>query len=94
MVGLETALKWHEGFYPVGTLFPFHLVFAGAMAMGLWGLDDATRSARIAADSLRPMLNLDRAQQTQLEYRLRYLPPRAILWASLPSGLLGGTFYV
>ncbi len=94
MVGLETALKWHDGLYPVGSLFPFHVVFAGAMAVGLWGLDEATRSAREATHALRPMLKLNTAEQIGLEYRLRHIPPKATFWVSVLAGLLGGAFYI
>lgn len=94
LMSLETLLKWHDGLYPVGTLFLFHLVFAGSIPLGLWGLDYATRSSREAALELRPMLSLSQLQQSQTEYRLRYFPPRASLWATLAFSLLGGSFFI
>lgn len=94
MMALETALKWRDGLYPVGTLSPFHLVFAGSIALGLWGLDYATRQTREAVHALRPMLTLNPAQQAQIEYRLRYLPARATLWTGLAFGLGSGSLFI
>lgn len=93
MMGLETAVKWRDGSYPVGTVFPFHLVLAVTAVQALWGLDDATRSSREALKVLRPLLTLDPAALAQIHYRMRYLPPRGVLWAGLLGGLLGGAFY-
>jgi hypothetical protein len=88
LIGLGVGLKWADGVYPLGLPLLFHLVFYGSFALGLWGLDDATRSPREAVRVIGPALKLDADAGAQLLYRFRYIPPRVAFWGCLPLGVL------
>lgn len=83
LAATETAFKWADGTYPVGTLFPYHVVAFGTAAYGLAWLHDLDRSADRALNALRPALQLDDAAVGHLRERLVHLPAGPTLIATL-----------
>jgi hypothetical protein len=73
LAGSETLVKWFVGSYPVGTVFPFHLVAFGTAAYGLALLHYLDRSAVSALEASRPLLRHDDAFQ-DLRWRLVTMP--------------------
>jgi hypothetical protein len=87
----ETLAKWSDGSYPVGTVFPFHLVAFGTAAYGLGMLHFLKRSAARALASSRPLLPLDDDAYHDLRRRLTTMPAAPVAIATL-LGMAFGTF--
>ncbi len=88
---IETLSKWSVGSYPVGTVFPFHLVAFGTAAYGLALLHFLDRSAVRALESSRPLLSLDAAAYDDLRWRLVTMPAVPVALATL-FGMAFGAF--
>ncbi len=83
LTALELGLKWSEGMYPVGTVFPFHIVLtlnAVYVVALMHYLDDM---AERALRTFRPAINVSDAEYERLRYQLTNLPARPTLVASL-----------
>jgi hypothetical protein len=79
----ETLAKWSDGSYPVGTVFPFHLVACGTAAYGLALLHFLKRSAASALESSRPLLSLDDDAYHDLRWRLTTMPAAPVALATV-----------
>ncbi len=86
---IQAAALWREGAYPVGSLSPFHLFFAGAMPFFLLMFHVLDDAADEALATLRPILKVAE-EYDELRYRLTTLPARSTLLAGL--AILGITF--
>ena len=89
----ETVIKWRDGAYPAGSVYPFHLVFTG---LGLYALALMGYLDRIAAgdfDSFRLLLTLPTADRIRLRRRLITLPAGGTVRAGL-SGLAVGVILI
>ena len=88
LAGSETLAKWAVGSYPVGTVFPFHLVAFGTAAYGLALLHFLDRSAVRALDASRPLLRRDDAYR-ELSWRLTNMPAVPVALATLAGFAFG-----
>lgn len=79
---IETAIKWHDGAYPIGTLNLFHAVYTGTIVYILATVHYANKVAANALNTLRPVLTATPKQYAGLEYQLTTLRAgRAIFWS-------------
>lgn len=74
LVGTVTVLKWVDGAYPMGTVFPFHLVLFGTGVAGLGLMHHLDTAAGRALDALRPALALDDGEVAALRRGLTTMP--------------------
>lgn len=74
LAAAETLLKWIVGAYPVGTIFPFHLVAVGTAVYGLGFLHLLDVRADRALHALRPSLDLSEAEVADVRRRLTTMP--------------------
>ena len=79
----QTLVQWREGSYPIGTLHPFHIWFAGQIAYLLALMHYLDKSADTALTTFRPVLKVSEAEYAELRYRLTTLPARPTLLANL-----------
>jgi len=79
----ETLAKWADGSYPVGILFPYHLVAFGTAAYGLALLHYLDRSAASALESSRSLLSLDDDAYHDLRWRLTTMPAAPVALATM-----------
>jgi hypothetical protein len=97
LVLIRTIAAWSDGSYPVGTIFPLHVVTASAgvyLLLVLHYLDD--RAGAALAD-FRPVLNVDDAGYERLRYQITTMAARpAFVWslAGLVVGVAGALFLV
>jgi hypothetical protein len=82
VVGTITVLKWADGAYPTGTIFPFHLVLFGTGVAGLAVMHHLDAAAGRALDAMRPALTLDDEQVASLRRRLTTMPAAAAALAA------------
>ncbi|HEX8218772.1 MAG TPA: hypothetical protein VF914_06110 [Chloroflexia bacterium] len=85
-----TAVKWLDGTYAAGTLFPFHAVLAGLIVYAAAASHYLSYVAGKALRTFRPLLKGDDALYQDLLYRLTRLPQREALLAGL-TGLTYAT---
>jgi hypothetical protein len=82
LLALELGIKWADGTYAQGTVFPFHVVLtlnAVYVVALIHYLDDmAARALR----QFRPALDVSDAEFAQLRYELTTLPARPTLLAT------------
>ncbi|HMN27415.1 MAG TPA: hypothetical protein PKE45_04600, partial [Caldilineaceae bacterium] len=74
----ETMLKWWDGAYPPGTIFPFHVWFS---AVGPYILFTSRHLDAVASEALhdcRPALTVTEAEYAQLHYELTTTPRRPV----------------
>jgi hypothetical protein len=76
---------WIERAYPVGTLFPVHLVIPGMIALLLALLYVLGNRADAALTALRPALQASEEEYSKLRYQLTTLPAHPTLLASLAT---------
>jgi hypothetical protein len=89
LFAIETAVNWYTGVYPVGTIFPYHLIFTGIVVYTtamIHYLDSVTRHS---LKSFRPALIGDDADFARLEHKLTTMPARSTLLATIGGLLLG-----
>jgi hypothetical protein len=70
---LVTVIKWADGSYPVGTVFPYHGVGSAVAVLAvalMHGLDD---TAEAALRAFRPLVSPDQVDVARLGYRLTNL---------------------
>jgi hypothetical protein len=84
----ETLLKWRDGTYPPGTIFPFHVFYAAIGPYILLALHALKIVARDALHTCRPALTVSEAEYAHLQQELTTAPPRPTLVASLLGLLL------
>jgi hypothetical protein len=72
----EFVIKWIEGTYPVGTINPFHAMFAGVGVYAFGAMHYLDDYAERAIASFRPALTMSEREYAQLRYRLTTLPAR------------------
>lgn len=89
LAALETSVKWVTGAYPVGALFPFHLVAVGTAVYGLGFLHLLDAQADRALDALRPSLDLSDAEVEDVRWRLTTMPELGALLALLAGAGYG-----
>ncbi len=85
LVSIETLIKWRDHAYPVGSLFPFHLVFT---ALGIYAVALMHYLDNVAAKAMqtyRAVFKGDDAEFHTLLYQLTHLP----FWHALLSSLAG-----
>lgn len=74
-----TALKWLDGTYPVGTIFPFHVVVQGSGVYIIALMHFLDASASRALDTMRPVLDLADEDLACVRFRLTELPARGVI---------------
>lgn len=85
----ETTIKWADGAYEVGTIFPIHVVHTG---LPLYVLATAHYLDRLAGDKMRAFRSVfvgDEVTFERLSYELTTTPARGALLAGL-AGAAGG----
>lgn len=85
----ETFAKWATGAYPVGTVFPFHLVAMGTAVYGLGFVHVLDVAAGRALDTLRPSLDLSDAEVSDVRHRLTTMPERGVALAMSAGAAYG-----
>ena len=88
LAGTETLAKWADGSYPVGTVFPYHVVAFGTAAYGLALLHYLDRSAVSALEVSRPLLRHDDAFH-DLRWRLVTMPAAPVTLVTVVGMALG-----
>jgi len=86
--GLLTAAQWFGGAYPVGQVKPTHAAVAAAIGAYLWLARRFNVAAGAAVRGLGPMLTVDAARASDLEYRLTTLPAAPTLILGLAVSAL------
>jgi hypothetical protein len=86
---VETTVSWYTGVYPVGTIFPYHLIFTGIVVYTTAMIHYLDSVARHSLKSFRPALIGDDADFARLEYRLTTMPARSTLLATIGGLILG-----
>jgi hypothetical protein len=87
LLALELGIKWTDGTYPMGTVFPFHIVLtlnAVYVIALMHYLDDM---AERALRQFRPALEVSDTEYARLRYELTTLPARPTLVASAIGAL-------
>ncbi|MDQ5823051.1 MAG: hypothetical protein M3441_02435 [Chloroflexota bacterium] len=85
----ESIIKWIDGAYPVGTVFPIHAVHTG---LPLYVLATAHYLDNLAADKMQAFRSVfvgDETTYERLRYELTTIPARGALLATL-IGAAGG----
>ncbi len=85
LLTIETLIKWRDHAYPVGTIFPFHLVFT---ALGIYAVAFMHYLDRVAARAMhayRVVFKGSDAEYNNLLYQLTHLP----FWSALLASLAG-----
>ncbi len=77
------GVEWQAGQYPVGTLYPLHVLIDGGICYALALVYYLDRYAHTVLTRFRPALIADAEQEALLRYRLSTLPARPTLYASL-----------
>jgi hypothetical protein len=80
---VQAAVTWAEGAYPIGTLSPIVLFYAGAMPFFLALLHGLDNIAVQALTTLRPALTTNEEEYSALRYQFTTLPARATIFVSL-----------
>ncbi len=83
LVAIEILIKWRDHAYPVGTIFPFHLVFT---ALGIYAVAFMHYLDTVAARAMyayRAVFKGDEAKYNDLLYQLTHVPSWSALLASL-----------
>ncbi len=91
LVVLETAWKWSDTTYPVGTVFPYHVVAFSTGVFGLALLHYLDLAADRALTLMRPVLTLSEEAYDHARYRLTTMPASAAALAAL-LGVAFGLF--
>ncbi|MFN8378741.1 MAG: hypothetical protein U0452_08725 [Anaerolineae bacterium] len=78
-----TLAHWADGSYPVGTLYPLHLVLAATTPYALALIHHLDGVAGSALVKFRPALDISDEEYDALSYRLTTLPSRSTLVASV-----------
>ena len=89
LAGTETALKWSTGTYPVGTVFPYHIVAAATGVYGLALIHYLDANVGWALDAFRPTLNLSDAEVAVVRRRLATMPAGPAWCATLVGIAVG-----
>src|SRR3712207_5036888 len=89
--GVEVAVKWIDGTYPVGEFSAYHMLPQFTLVYALAMMQHLDQLARKALADARPALSLDESQYQRLVYQLTVLPARPTLLSSL-AGMLFGFF--
>src|SRR5689334_8536441 len=87
LLALELGIKWADGTYAMGEVFPFHIVLtlnAVYVVALMHYLDDM---AERALRQFRPALGVSDAEYARLQYELTNLPARPTLAASAIGAL-------
>jgi hypothetical protein len=79
---IETVVKWRDGTYAVGALYPFHLVFTATAFSVLSTKQYLQKTSSSALDELRPVLNTTAVEYEELHYRFTTFPARPIVLVS------------
>lgn len=90
----ETANKWRDATYPVGTIYPFHIVFTGLglYACALMGYLD--RVAARSFDSFQVLLTVPDSERELLRRRLASLPAGGAVAAGVSGMMVAGLLIV
>jgi hypothetical protein len=80
---IETGVSWYGGVYPVGTIFPYHLIFTGIVIYGIAMIHYLDGVARHSLKAFRPALIGDDTDFARLEYKLTTMPMRSSVLASI-----------
>ncbi|MCC7449035.1 MAG: hypothetical protein IT324_16575 [Anaerolineae bacterium] len=82
----ETLIHWQDGSYPLGVIYPFHLVLTGTIPYTLALIHYLDNRAEHALLKFRPALNVTDAEYAELRYQFTTLPGRPTFLASLGRG--------
>jgi hypothetical protein len=85
---LESAVKWRDGAYPLGTIYPFHAVLAVSGVYFLACIHYLDRAAAAALHTFRPALTLHETEYPALHYQLTTLPAQPTRLATLAGAAL------
>ncbi len=86
---VETVLKWIDGAYEVGTVFPIHVVHTG---LPVYVLATAHYLDRLAGDKMQAFRSVFVGDETvfeRLRYELTTTPARSALLAALVGAVVG-----
>jgi hypothetical protein len=83
LFSVETLIHWYDGSYPVGVVYPFHLVLTGTIPYTLALIHYLDRVAESALLKFRPALDVTDSEYAELRYQLTTLPARQTILASL-----------
>lgn len=89
LAGTETVIKWSSGTYPVGTVFPYHLVAAGTGVYGLALIHYLDANVGWALDAFRPTLVLGDAEVATARRWLTTMPAGPVWLVTLVGIGLG-----
>jgi hypothetical protein len=79
----QTLIHWNDGSYPLGVIYPFHLVLTATIPYTLALIHYLDKSAESALLRFRPALEVTDAEFADLRYQLTTLPQRQTGFASL-----------
>src|SRR5260221_450841 len=85
---IEFATQWTSG--ATGTLYPFHLLFAGAIPFYVGLIHYLDRTADAALSRFQPVLDCSAAEYAEVRYRITTLPARPTLLVTLLGIAVGG----
>ncbi len=83
LFSIETLIKWRDRAYPVGTIFPFHVVFTALGVYAVALMDYLDRVASRAMRNYRSVFKGGEREFDDLHYQLTHVPFRSALLASL-----------
>ena len=89
LFAIETAVNWYSGVYPVGTIYPYHLVFTAIAVYSVAMIHYLDRVAGHSLQAFRPALTGDDADFARLKYELTTMPRRPSALAALIGLSLG-----
>ncbi len=87
-------VEWQTGQYPVGTLYPFHVLLFGASPYALALVHYLDCYAHRALTRFRPALIADAEREALLRYRLTTAPARPTMIATLVGFGLGALAFL
>jgi hypothetical protein len=82
LLALELGVKWADGTYPEGGVFPFHVVLTLNVVYVVALMHYLDNMAERALERFRPALEVSEAEYARLRYELTTLPARPTLIAS------------
>jgi hypothetical protein len=92
-VAVVVGIKWADGTYPVGTVFPFHLVYATTGVAYIALIRYLDRVAARALEEFRPAIDPSMTSIERARYHLTHLPRRETLYVTV-LGLAYGLYLV
>jgi hypothetical protein len=82
LLALELGIKWADGTYPIGTVFPFHIVLTLNAVYVVALMHYLDNMAERALAHFRPAISVSDTEYARLRYELTTLPARPTLVAS------------